>query len=321
MATSQFEATDARRCIPCFDEPALKATFRATLVVPSKLTALSNMPIVSSEDRGDGLCAPAPGRCPRRRGRGSTALPPHPTPPQDRPRVRHHAAHVDVPPGLRGGRAGVRQRQDQGRGGRQRVRDAGAVSCTRHTPPVHDALVPRLRRPGQEGPVRVRAAHGGEDAGVLQRVLWCYLPAAQGRPCRHPRLCGRRNGELGPQCVAAGPACSWTRAHSPHALPPHSHLPRDGTAGDGGPHVGGGQAARGLRGGPRAGAPVVRQPGHLQVVGRPGEQPHQLAAPAPAPMPTRQPPPRSGSTRALPPSSAGWRWTRSTRSGRCGSSS
>lgn len=70
MATSQFEATDARRCIPCFDEPALKASFRATLVVPSKLTALSNMPIVSSEDRGDGLCARGPSLRPSLPGRG-----------------------------------------------------------------------------------------------------------------------------------------------------------------------------------------------------------------------------------------------------------
>jgi puromycin-sensitive aminopeptidase len=42
MATTQFEATDARRCFPCWDEPAIKATFRATLIVPSDLEAVSN---------------------------------------------------------------------------------------------------------------------------------------------------------------------------------------------------------------------------------------------------------------------------------------
>lgn len=42
MATTQFEATDARRCIPCFDEPAHKAVFHVKLVVPINKTAISN---------------------------------------------------------------------------------------------------------------------------------------------------------------------------------------------------------------------------------------------------------------------------------------
>ncbi|TPX36532.1 hypothetical protein SmJEL517_g01377 [Synchytrium microbalum] len=46
MAVTQFEATDARRCFPCWDEPALKATFDSTLIIPTGLTGLSNMDVL-----------------------------------------------------------------------------------------------------------------------------------------------------------------------------------------------------------------------------------------------------------------------------------
>ncbi len=47
MVATQLEATDARRVFPCFDEPALKATFTVTLVAEKNLTCLSNMPVSS----------------------------------------------------------------------------------------------------------------------------------------------------------------------------------------------------------------------------------------------------------------------------------
>ncbi len=54
MATTQFEATDARRCIPCFDEPSQKAVFKVHLVIPNDKTAISNtLPsIIKEHDAG-----------------------------------------------------------------------------------------------------------------------------------------------------------------------------------------------------------------------------------------------------------------------------
>ena len=47
MAATQFEATDARRAFPCWDEPDFKAVFATTLVIDPTLTAVSNTKIES----------------------------------------------------------------------------------------------------------------------------------------------------------------------------------------------------------------------------------------------------------------------------------
>lgn len=50
MLSTQFEACDARRAFPCFDEPNLKASFDFEIEVPQELVALSNMPVKSERD-------------------------------------------------------------------------------------------------------------------------------------------------------------------------------------------------------------------------------------------------------------------------------
>ena len=42
-AVTQFEAADARRALPCWDEPALKASYDVILIVPQNRVTLSNM--------------------------------------------------------------------------------------------------------------------------------------------------------------------------------------------------------------------------------------------------------------------------------------
>src|SRR5438477_7205922 len=49
MLASQFEATDARRFFPCWDEPVFRARFQLTVVVPENWLAVSNMPVESEK--------------------------------------------------------------------------------------------------------------------------------------------------------------------------------------------------------------------------------------------------------------------------------
>lgn len=55
MLVTQFEVADARRMFPGWDEPAFKATFRLSAVLPSGSAAIANMPVESRRPAGAGL--------------------------------------------------------------------------------------------------------------------------------------------------------------------------------------------------------------------------------------------------------------------------
>ncbi|KAK9737306.1 Peptidase M1 N-terminal domain [Popillia japonica] len=54
LATTQFEATSARRAFPSFDEPALKAQFEVSIIRSADYHSLSNTALVSTEEISEG---------------------------------------------------------------------------------------------------------------------------------------------------------------------------------------------------------------------------------------------------------------------------
>jgi alanyl aminopeptidase len=61
---SMFEATDARRAFPCFDEPSYKTPWVLTLRVPRDISAVSNTPIASETTATNGMKTVRFGRTP-----------------------------------------------------------------------------------------------------------------------------------------------------------------------------------------------------------------------------------------------------------------
>jgi puromycin-sensitive aminopeptidase len=53
LVATQFEAADARRVFPCFDEPSFKAPWKLAVEVPRGVPVLSNGRAVSEEERGE----------------------------------------------------------------------------------------------------------------------------------------------------------------------------------------------------------------------------------------------------------------------------
>lgn len=54
MLLTQFEAPDARRFAPMWDEPGIKATFKLSAAAPAGQTAFSNMPVTGKTQGADG---------------------------------------------------------------------------------------------------------------------------------------------------------------------------------------------------------------------------------------------------------------------------
>ncbi len=54
LATTQFEATHARQCFPCWDEPDLKAVFQIDLVIDEGHNAVANSAEIGRRPTGDG---------------------------------------------------------------------------------------------------------------------------------------------------------------------------------------------------------------------------------------------------------------------------
>ena len=52
---TQFENSDARRFVPCWDEPGVKATYELSATLPADLMPISNMPVAATEKLAGGL--------------------------------------------------------------------------------------------------------------------------------------------------------------------------------------------------------------------------------------------------------------------------
>ena len=193
-AVTQFEATDARRAFPCFDEPAFKARFDISLTIDAGDTAISNSPIVND--------TPGPG-------------------------AGKHTIEFGITPKMSTYLVAFLVGDFQCTGGQQDGVDIRVCAT-----PDKVAYTPFALE------VAKFALHYYDD------YFGIHYPAQEARPDRHSRLRGGRDGEL--------------RRH---------HLPRNRSAHRPQNRIAPQQDQCRHRHHPRDGPPVVRRPGHHELVG------------------------------------------------------
>ncbi|MBX3157857.1 MAG: M1 family metallopeptidase [Deltaproteobacteria bacterium] len=118
-AFTQFEATDARRAFPCFDEPSFKVPFDVALRVKTDHVAVSNAPVATEAPGADGMKLVTFAR----------------TPPLPSYLVAFAVGPFDVIDGGKGGKRGVPLRIIAPKG-----RGAEAAYATKTTPELLAAL-------------------------------------------------------------------------------------------------------------------------------------------------------------------------------------